>query len=335
MSARHDPVDQLVTLMLTDVEGSTALWREHPDEMPLALKTLDDVIDGASASFGGEVVKSKGEGDSHFVVFPLPSAAVRSACALQRSLREVTWPSGLFGLRVRIALHVGEVHARDGDYFGVPISVAARLRSTAHGGQVVVSRAIVDLAGTVADDGLEFISLGRHQIRDLPGWTEVFQLCGPGLPVEFPPLATISTGLPPVAAVVFMDVVGSSDAAASIGTDGDRELFGAFHALFTTNFAACRGEYLKQFGDGCLALFADPQDALDFVRAARADVDRIGMSVRSVLHLGRVEFVHDEPMSRAVVTASKLLKRAPKDRIGLTEVAAMMLGEHEDTTVVE
>ena len=334
MNTASADADQLVALMLTDIEGSTRLWREYPDDMPLALTMLDDVMEQATAPYRGEIVKSRGEGDSHFVAFRLPSAAVRSASALQRLLPEVSWPDSM-DLRVRVAIHLGEVHARDGDYFGVPITIAARLRSSAHGGQVVVTRAIVDLAGTVADDGLGFTSLGRHQIRDLPGWTEVFQLRGPGLPAEFPPLATINTGLPPVAAVVFLDAVGAAAAAASLGVEGERELFGAFHALFAASFAECRGEYLKQFGDGCLALFADPQDALEFVRKARAGADRMEMSLRSVLHLGRVEFVQDEPMSRAVVTASKLLKNAPTDRVGLTPVAAMMLGDHEDTTIVE
>ncbi len=56
-------------------------------------------------------------------------------------------------------------------------------------------------------DDVSFESLGRHRVRDVPGWTEVFQLCGPGLRHDFPSLNTIDTGLPPITAIVMLDVV--------------------------------------------------------------------------------------------------------------------------------
>jgi len=324
----------LAVVLLTDVEGSSQLWRHYGSVMTTVLDSLDAIVEREVSRGGGTVVKARGEGDSHFVVFGLASAAVCAAAALQRALLDATWPRGL-ALGVRAAIHAGEVYARDGDYVGTPVNHAARLRSTAHGGQVVVSRAIVELAGGIGEQDLWFRPLGRHQLRDVPGWTEVFQLCGPGLPDAFPPLSTVDTGIPPVAAVVFLDVVGATEASEGHGPDGDVAFLGQLGALFKSAFTASGGQYLKLLGDGCLALFADPESALRFVRAARADALALNVSLRGVIHLGRVEFVGEEPAGRSLQVAAKLLRRAPPDRVGLTRVAAMVLGESEDAVTLD
>ena len=284
--------------------------------------------------FGGEIVRPRGEGDSHFVVFPRPSAAVRAAAALQRSLRNAAWPDGV-EFRVRIAIHAGEIQRRNGDYAGVAIHHAARLRSTAHGGQVVVGRAIVELLGNGLEDELRFESLGRHRIRDVPGWTEVFQLCGPSLPASFPSLVTLDTGLPPVTAIVFMDAVGTVRAAERLTHDEQRAVFVRLSELFATNFSACDGQYLKQLGDGCIALFADPQGAVAFARAARSEASRLDVALRSVVHLGRVDFVHEEPIGRSILVAATLLRQAPTDRIALSPTAAALIDPADDLVTLE
>jgi class 3 adenylate cyclase len=326
--------ERLVVLWFTDVEGSTRRWDQYPQHMAGALRCLDVTVENAVLPLGGEIVRSRGEGDSHFVVFTRPSAAVRAAAVLQRSLSDVTWP-GDVDLCVRVAIHAGEVRERDGDYLGPAVNHAARLRSTAHGGQVVVSRAIVELVGGALENGLHFTTLGRHQIRDVPGWTEVFQLCGPGLSEDFPPLVTIDTGLPPIAAIVVLDAVGSSQASESLSSKDEARLWRDFQELFATNFSACTGQYLKQLGDGCLALFADPDAAVAFVRAARSQIGRLDLALRSVIHVGRVEFAQDEPIGRPLWTAAKLLRRAPPDRIGLSRLAATLIGEHDDTITLD
>ena len=250
--------EQLLVFLLTDVESSTQHWLRHPQRMPAALDVLDAAVGCSVSPFGGEIVRARGEGDSHFVVFSRASAAVRASAKLQRCLQGAAWPSGA-EFRVRIAIHAGEVQRRDGDYAGVAIHHAARLRSTAHGGQVVVSRAIVELLGNSLEDELRFEGLGRHRIRDVPGWTEVFQLCGPSLPASFPPLVTLHTGLPPVTAIVFLDAVGTSRTAEGLTPDEERAALGRLAELFAKNFSMCEGQYLKHLGDGCVALFADPE----------------------------------------------------------------------------
>ena len=317
---------RLVVLCFTDVEGSSGLWRDHPAHMPDVLDTLDAVVAGSTTGHGGNVVKARGEGDSHFVVFPTVSGAVRAAATVQRALAQTRWSGGV-ELRVRVALYAGEVCGRDGDFVGNAVNRAARLRSVAHGGQIVATAAVADLAADALDEELSFESLGRHRIRDYAGWTEVFQLCGPALPHDFPPLVTLDTGLPPIATIVMLDVVDAQRAA----REGDsHELMSALAALFAKNFTAADGQYLKQLGDGCLALFADPDAAVAFVRAARADARALGVAVRGAIHLGRVEFAHHEPIGPAIHATAKLMRSAPADRIVCSEAAGSLLHPAED-----
>jgi class 3 adenylate cyclase len=325
-------VDELRVLFLTDVEGSTVHWQRETDLMPTALDILDSAVDDAVVPYGGEVVRSRGEGDSHFVVFPTASAAVRAAAVLQPSLSNAAWPGS--PLHVRVAIHAGEVHRRYADWAGIAIAHAARLRSAAHGGQVVVSRAVVELVGEGLDE-LRFDSLGRHRIRDLPGWTELFQLRGPGLRTTFPPLVTLDTGLPPIATIVFLDAVGSGELTKKLGRAETRRLIGQLVEILASTFSASGGQYLKITGDGCLGLFADPEAAVAFARAASSDARALGLRLRSLLHVGRVEFVRDEPVGRAIFADAQLEKQAPPDCIAVTRTAAALIGDADDIVILD
>jgi class 3 adenylate cyclase len=325
--------DQVLALCLTDIEGSTRLWQQSPERMPEVLLALDDAVERAASPRAGEIVKSRGEGDSHFVVFRTASAAVEAAADLQRGLGAATWP-GDTDVRVRVALHAGEVERRDGDYAGIAIAHTARLRSTAHGGQIVASRAIAELAGDRLDRDLWLQPVGRHRILDLPGWTEVFQVSGRDLARDFPPLVTLDTGLPPLSTIVFADAVALTDAIEPWTVDNERSVLARLMKVFTDDFNDAGGQYLKLLGDGCLALFADPDAALAFARAARADAQALTIDMRVVVHLGRVEFAQGEPVCRAVHVAAKLLRNAPTGRVALSSTARALFGDDADLVAV-
>jgi class 3 adenylate cyclase len=325
---------RLLALCLTDVEDSSTLWREHPNAMPDAITCLDAIVTRATRGSDGTVVKSRGEGDSHFLVFPVVSGAVHAAASMQRDLGCARWTAGV-GLRVRIALHVGEVREHDGDYLGLAINRAARLRSIAHGGQIVASTAIAELATDVLDDGLAFVSLGRHRVRDFAGWAEVFQLSGPGLHREFPPLVTAERGLPPIATIVMLDCVGASAAARRSGTAAFMRDLGA---MFAAECSAASGQYLKQVGDGCLALFVDPDMALVFVRATRDRAAALGVGVRGAVHVGRVEFAHHEPVGDALietVALARAVRRSGSDQVVLSATAALLVDPAGDLVTAD
>ena len=175
------------TFLLTDVEGSTRLWEANPSAMSEAMARHDAIVQHSIAQHGGELIRSRGEGDSAFAVFRGAGLAVVAAVHLQRALLTEAWPQGT-AIRVRAALHTGESEFRAGDYYGSAVNRCARLRAIAHGGQVVVSRASRDLVADHLPEGVEFRDLGRHLLKDLADPEQVFQLCHPDLPDEFPPL---------------------------------------------------------------------------------------------------------------------------------------------------
>ena len=100
-----------ITFLLTDIEGSTALWEDDPAAARRALARHEAVIAAAVADHSGHLVKSRGEGDSTFSVFEHATAAVAAAAALQRALHIELWPTRE-ALRVRMALHTGEAELR-------------------------------------------------------------------------------------------------------------------------------------------------------------------------------------------------------------------------------
>lgn len=180
----------ILTFLFTDVEGSTALWERSPDAMREAMALHDQLAAQVVERHGGRLVKSRGEGDSLFVVFDRASDALAAAVALQSCYADTHWPGGLV-LSARVSVHSGEAHARDGDYYGPTINRAARIRAIGHGGQILVSEAAHRIAERLPE-GCRWEDLGVHRLKDLLRAERVFGLCYPGMPSSFPPLASLS-----------------------------------------------------------------------------------------------------------------------------------------------
>jgi class 3 adenylate cyclase len=94
-----------VTMLFSDVEGSTALLSRLGDQYGEALSAQRAIHRGVFAEFGGHEMGT--EGDSFFVVFPSAADAVGSCVEVQRALAAHEWPGGA-ALRVRMGLHSGE-----------------------------------------------------------------------------------------------------------------------------------------------------------------------------------------------------------------------------------
>ncbi len=188
-----------VTFLFTDLEGSTRMWQEHPDAMQPALARHDEVIGGAIVAHGGHVVKTTGDG--FHAAFATAADALDAALDLQQELAAEPW-AATGPLLVRVGLHTGETQERDGDYYGTAVNRAARVMAVAHGGQILCSRATVEVAG----EAFPVRSLGEHRLRDLGAPQELFQV-GDG---RFPPLQSVDvvpTNLP----TVRTELIGRSD----------------------------------------------------------------------------------------------------------------------------
>src|SRR5581483_11228046 len=113
MSAQPQGRLESRAFLLTDIEGSTPLWEKSAPVMELALPRHDEIVATVMAAHGGHLILSKGEGDSTFSVFEDAGPAVAAAVELQAAMAAEAWPAGT-PIRVRIAVHEGEVISRAG-----------------------------------------------------------------------------------------------------------------------------------------------------------------------------------------------------------------------------
>jgi predicted ATPase/class 3 adenylate cyclase len=180
-----------VTLLLSDIEGSTRLLHHLGDRYAEVLAKHRDLMRAAFARFGGAEVDT--QGDAFFVVFPDASAGVRAAVACQRALAAQAWPAGA-AVRVRMGLHTGEPARTDEGYVGMDVHQTARICSAGHGGQLLLSDATASRVGdALAVDGLTLSDLGEHRLKDIATPQRLYQVVIPELPSDFPPLRTLAT----------------------------------------------------------------------------------------------------------------------------------------------
>jgi predicted ATPase/class 3 adenylate cyclase len=177
-----------VTLLFTDIEGSTRLLQQLGDRYGDVRAEHQRLLRAAFKDHDGREVDT--QGDSFFVAFARAAGAVRAAVAGQRALAEHLWPPGAV-VRVRMGLHTGEPALAGRAYVGLDVHRAARLGAAGHGGQVLLSASTRVLVERELPPGVSLRDLGAHRLKDLPEAEHVFQLVTAGLPADFPPLRTL------------------------------------------------------------------------------------------------------------------------------------------------
>jgi class 3 adenylate cyclase len=162
-----------VTLLFTDVEGSTRLWDAERDAMAAALRRHDEILRDAIEQAGGYVFKTVG--DSFCAAFSAARAGLDAALAAQQNLAAQSWPTSR-PIVVRMGLHAGVCEERDGDYFGPAVNRVARLLAVAGGGQVLVSGVAAELLSEELPEGVGLRELGTHQLKDLNRPERIYQV---------------------------------------------------------------------------------------------------------------------------------------------------------------
>ena len=173
-----------VTLLMTDIESSTALLRRLGDRYGALLSDVRGMLRAAVAKAGGREIDVRA--DECFAAFESAGAAIEAAVAIQRELSTRTWEDGL-EVRVRAGIHSGRPTLTKTGYIGLAVHTAARVCGAAHGGQVVVSAATRAAIATAPPTGVRFRSLGRHRLAGLPDPEPLFQIQAQGLRAAFPP----------------------------------------------------------------------------------------------------------------------------------------------------
>ena len=168
-----------VTLVFSDIEGSTRLLEElGVDAYREALGEHRRIVREACSRYQGYEVDY--EGDAFFYAFGTAADAVSAVSEAMAGLADGP-------ISIRVGIHTGSPALDPPKYVGIDVHTAARIMSSGHGGQVVVSPSTAELVG------VELTELGEHRLKDLSDPLPLYQL-GEG---SFPPLKTISnTNLP-------------------------------------------------------------------------------------------------------------------------------------------
>jgi class 3 adenylate cyclase len=174
-----------VTMLLTDIEGSTALVHRLGDHYGDLLERVRALLSDTALGSDGHVVETRA--DEFFAAFEQPAAALSTALTVQRELR--SWTStGDEDVRIRVGIHSGYPRLAKANYLGMAVHTAARICSASHGGQIVVSADFRTAIGTSLPQGVRLRKLGTYTLRGLPDEVELYQVAGKGLLSRFPPL---------------------------------------------------------------------------------------------------------------------------------------------------
>jgi len=170
--ARHSDERGTVTILFTDIEGSTAMAQRLGDEAYHGLlREHNRIVREQVARHGGHEVKHTGDG--FMVAFSSASRALSCAVDIQKAFAQHN-ETAEEPIKVRVGLNAGESIKEAGDYFGTAVTLAARVADKAQGGQILVSELVRKLAGSLA--GVEFRDAGRKQLKGIKGRQRVYEV---------------------------------------------------------------------------------------------------------------------------------------------------------------
>jgi predicted ATPase/class 3 adenylate cyclase len=178
-----------VTFLFTDIEGSTRLSQEYPDEIRALVARHNEILENAIRTQNGYIFNIVG--DSYHAAFQEAEQALHAALEAQRHLYQEAWSPA--PIKVRMGIHTGAANLEDENsaspYSGyATLSLTSRVMSAGHGGQILLSQGSVDqLEGKLAH--IELKDMGEHHLKDILRPQQIHQVVVQDLPTEFPPLA--------------------------------------------------------------------------------------------------------------------------------------------------
>ena len=329
------------TFLFTDIEASTRLWEEHPDQMASALARHDSIITGAIERAQGRVIKTTGDGA--IAVFDSAPEAVAATLDAQRSLSAESWGS-TGPLRVRMGLHAGDTESREGDHFGPVMNRTARIMAAGHGGQVLLSSAAAGQTAEKLPPGATLRDLGSHRLKDLTLPEHLYQLIHQEIETEFPALVTLDSrpnnlplqtteflGRDQELAAIQVILASASTRLLTISGPG-----GAGKTRLGLQVAA---EQLDSFPDGVffvdVAAERDPQAAFEaVVRTLNLPVSGVGDALDTLktrLRDLKMLLVLDnfEQVIAAATGVSDLLQHAPELKVIITSRETLRIGAEQ------
>ncbi len=183
-----------VTFLFTDIEGSTKLAQQFPDEMPVLLARHNEILNQTIELHNGFVFRSMG--DSFSAAFHNASEALNAALEAQRLLHNELWSPA--PIKVRMGVHTGtaqlEETSKESRYSGyATLALTQRIMSAGHGGQILLSQTAHDLTRDKLPAQVQLVDMGERCLKDVVRPEHLYQLTVPDLPSEFAPLNTLES----------------------------------------------------------------------------------------------------------------------------------------------
>ena len=323
-----------VTFLFTDLEGSTRLWEEHPQEMRDALARHNTIVRTAVESHNGVVFSTMGDGMA--AVFASARDAIVGVLAAQVELTATDWGDVTGPLAARMGLLTDEGILGGEHYLNQPLNRCARLMAAGHGGQALVSGATEMLVRDAMPEGCGLLDLGEHRLRDLARPVRIFQMTAPGLRSEFPPLRSLDAfagNLP----VQLSSFVGRVDELAELATAMQRSslvtVIGAGGVGKTRLALQAAADQLPSLRDGawlCELHAADEETMAQAILAALRVRPRPGISLAaSIVEFLRIRSILlvldncEHLVSAAAALAADILRSCQGVRILATSRQAL------------
>ncbi len=185
-----------VTFLFTDIEGSTKLAQEHPDEMPFLLARHNEILNESIEAQHGTTFRIVG--DSFSAAFHTAIDALSAALDAQRKLQNESWSPA--SIKVRMGINTGTAQLKEDPqgqgafYEGyATLALTQRIMSVGHGGQILLSQSTYDLAKSKLDGKTELRDMEERRLKDIAKPEHLYQVVAADLLSDFPPLTTLET----------------------------------------------------------------------------------------------------------------------------------------------
>jgi class 3 adenylate cyclase len=163
--ASADPDRRLLTVLFTDIVGSTATAAELGDTRWRAtLDRHDEIVRSELARFGGREIDTTGDG--FLATFDAPGRAIRCARAMGDTLAGID-------VSIRAGVHTGEVEVRGEQIGGLTVHIGARVAALGDAGDLLVSSTVKEL---MAGSELTFLDHGEHVLKGVPGSWRIYEV---------------------------------------------------------------------------------------------------------------------------------------------------------------
>ena len=177
-----------ITFLFTDIEGSTKLAQDFRDLYQTALQDHDLVLNEVIGENNGLVFKKIG--DAFCASFKNAQDAVNAAVEIQKKLSEKN--KDIVGIKVRIGIHSGEAEFINGDYSGyITLSKVQRVMSIASGGQILTTQEVFDSVKNADENKYLFKDFGNRKLKDILIPVHIYQIIADDIPLDFPPIKSL------------------------------------------------------------------------------------------------------------------------------------------------